>query len=373
MKHCAFVLALLATAALPTGSFCADPAQAAPPPVPAPPALPGPVPAPPASGTPKGASEAPGPKIAFDDMVYDFGKALAGDAIKHVFTVTNTGAATLLISNVRPSCGCTTAGQWTKEIEPGKTGIIPVQINSANLRGPVSKTVTVTSNDKFRPQVVLQLHGTVWKAIEVNPGFAVVRLDGDGKQANPTVIHISNKLEEPLTLMAPEITSKSFAAELKTNVPGKEFDLIVSAVPPMSPGTTQGSIRIKTSFTNTPQLTIPAMAYLPQPQLLVTPRGITLASSAGQAVTNKVVIQSSSQQQLVLSEPSVNAKGVTVEVKTLRPGRQYELDVEFPKGFEVPDGPPLELSVKSNQPRFPIVRVPITKAPVLLMTKEKKT
>src|ERR1041385_8002204 len=64
-----------------------------------------------------------GPQIEFDSLVYDFGKTNAGTLVKHDFIFTNTGTATLQITDVRPGCGCTTAGAWDKTVEPGKTGI----------------------------------------------------------------------------------------------------------------------------------------------------------------------------------------------------------------------------------------------------------
>src|SRR5262245_56999464 len=71
------------------------------------------------------------PKIQFAEIVHDLGKIGAGQVVRHDFIFTNTGTATLEIKEVRPSCGCTTAGTWDKQVEPGKTGLIPLQFNSS--------------------------------------------------------------------------------------------------------------------------------------------------------------------------------------------------------------------------------------------------
>src|SRR5215510_7123219 len=65
-----------------------------------------------------------GPQIQFDNQVYDFEKVTAGDVVKHTFIFTNTGNQTLELTDVHPSCGCTTAGDWTRKVEPGQTGLI---------------------------------------------------------------------------------------------------------------------------------------------------------------------------------------------------------------------------------------------------------
>src|SRR6266498_3244827 len=107
------------------------------------------------------APESAGPKIQFAGTVYDFGKIGAGELVKHEFVFTNIGTGTLEIKDVRPGCGCTTAGTWDKEAEPGKTGSIPLQFNSANFGGTVAKQATVTCNDLNQTNVVPPTKATV--------------------------------------------------------------------------------------------------------------------------------------------------------------------------------------------------------------------
>src|SRR5204862_5919739 len=114
------------------------------------------------------AVQGPSPKIVFDTPIFDFGRARAGDPVKHTFVFTNTGDAALEITAVRPGCGCTTAGEWTKKVEPGKTGSIPIAVNVAATwpAGAIIKVVHVDSNDRSQPQVQLQVKGMVWKPID---------------------------------------------------------------------------------------------------------------------------------------------------------------------------------------------------------------
>src|SRR6185295_1367672 len=79
-----------------------------------------------------------GPRAQFDATIFFFGNVAPTDKPQHDFIVTNTGKATLEITDVRPGCGCTTAGAWDKKIEPGKTGKIPLAFNPANFTGPVN-------------------------------------------------------------------------------------------------------------------------------------------------------------------------------------------------------------------------------------------
>jgi len=120
-----------------------------------------------------------GPKIRFAGNVHDFGKVTMGDLVKHDFVFTNIGTATLEIKDVRLGCGCTTAGNWDKQVEPGKTGIVPLQFNSTNYGGKVTKVATVICNDPGQSNVFLQLTGTVWKPIDATPSTATFIVSSD--------------------------------------------------------------------------------------------------------------------------------------------------------------------------------------------------
>ena len=73
-----------------------------------------------------------GAKIQFETPVYVFGKGQSGEPVKHTFIFTNTGNAELVLTDVHPGCGCTTAGEWTKKVAPGATGTIPIVMASVS-------------------------------------------------------------------------------------------------------------------------------------------------------------------------------------------------------------------------------------------------
>src|SRR5204862_3209824 len=109
-------------------------------------------PAPAASAPANPAAPADGPRIHFDNDVFDAGKAPAGQALAHTFIFTNVGNQTLEVTKVNPTCGCTVAGNWTRKVEPGQTGTVPISVNVNQMwSGQMMKTLTVESNDKSRP------------------------------------------------------------------------------------------------------------------------------------------------------------------------------------------------------------------------------
>jgi len=164
-------------------------------------------------------------------------------------------------------------------------------------------------------------------------------------------------------LSAPESSNPAFVAELATNQPGKEFQLLVKTVPPLAAGTVQGHITLKTSSTNMAVINVTAYAIV-QPALTVAPAQITLpAIQVGNSTPATVSIRYVGTNVLALSEAAVNAKGVAVDLKEVQPGRDFTLAVSFPAGFGMAPGEKVELSVKSNHPQYPVIKVPVIQPP----------
>jgi len=98
--------------------------------------------------------------ISFDKTTFDYGNVKAGADGHRFFTVKNTGDKPLIISEVKPSCGCTTP-EWSKDpILPGKTAQIKVGYNTG-IKGAFNKLIEVYSNDPANNRSVLYIKGNV--------------------------------------------------------------------------------------------------------------------------------------------------------------------------------------------------------------------
>jgi hypothetical protein len=86
------------------------------------------------------------PVITFEETNFDFGKIKEGTKVTHTFKFKNTGEADLIIGDARGNCGCTVPKYPTQPIEPGETGVIDVEFNSAGKHGVQNKTVTLVTN-----------------------------------------------------------------------------------------------------------------------------------------------------------------------------------------------------------------------------------
>lgn len=108
------------------------------------------------------AAQAAGPvtSLALSEDAYNFGDIKKGESVEHKYEVTNTGSNPLIISSVKPGCGCT-APDYTKEpIMPGKKGTITLKFDSSNFDGPIQKQAEVFANVEKAP-IIISFTGNV--------------------------------------------------------------------------------------------------------------------------------------------------------------------------------------------------------------------
>jgi hypothetical protein len=98
--------------------------------------------------------------ITFDNTVLDYGTVKPSADGNRVFKIKNTGDKPLIISSVKPACGCTTPDFSKDPIMPGKTGEIKVHYNTATV-GSFQKLIEVFSNDPENQRSVIHIKGNV--------------------------------------------------------------------------------------------------------------------------------------------------------------------------------------------------------------------
>ncbi|MBM3839068.1 MAG: DUF1573 domain-containing protein [Verrucomicrobia bacterium] len=121
----------------------------------------------------KPASSNVGPRLQVPNPVHDFGTVKQGQVVRHDFKLVNVGDQPLEITDVKPSCGCTTAGQWSRSIPPGESGTIPLQLETSRFAGVVSKTISVTTNDRTEPVRILEIKADIWTPIHLSSAVVV--------------------------------------------------------------------------------------------------------------------------------------------------------------------------------------------------------
>ena len=143
---------------------------------------------------------------------HDFGEVVQGAVLEHVFTVTNTGEADLIVNSAKGSCSCTVAEneivladgstepyQYGQPIEPGGTLLMKAQIDTAGKKARFNGNLTVFSNDPLQP-TQLRMTADIKPFFELQPGayldFGQVRVD----EQNERRMTITSPLAERFAL-----------------------------------------------------------------------------------------------------------------------------------------------------------------------------
>lgn len=99
------------------------------------------------------------PAVKWSETIHDFGDISQGTPVTHKFTFVNTTKDMVIITNVKPSCGCTVANFTKTPVKPGETAFVEAKYD-ARAAGPFNKSVSVQFGEDIQ-QVTLSIKGKV--------------------------------------------------------------------------------------------------------------------------------------------------------------------------------------------------------------------
>jgi hypothetical protein len=297
-----------------------------------------------------------GSQIEFKTIIADFGTVNAGETVSYDYTFSNTGDQPLVLANVQPGCGCTTATNWTKAVQPGKTGTIHINLDTSHLAGAVSKAIKVESNARNKPLFGLILRGRVFQPFTIEPSDAFLVLKPDQDSATSRV-KITYNGTNHICLFDPIVKSTAsnrYDASFTTNVPGKEYAVSITMHRPMNIGIDYGSILLQESGADSNSLSIPLVTSC-SPWLtvsaspLVLPRNLTNDESASVYVVNNAAYPVS------LFDAKADDTNLTVTLTAANSGHSYTLKVTAPPGYMLERQATIVASTSNtNQPSLSI-------------------
>lgn len=138
-------------------------------------------------------ARAGGPQLQFAKLVHDFGPIDDASALECEFPFQNTGDAELVISGVKPSCGCTTTELDRDRFAPGESFAIDVEWAPKGF-GKQSKTINVRSNDPANPYIQLTIKADIEPLVRLAPPRADF---GDVRALREHVIDVVAQRSDP--------------------------------------------------------------------------------------------------------------------------------------------------------------------------------
>jgi len=110
------------------------------------------------------------PAISVDPVQLDLGKIASTAPVSSTLQLTNTGTDTLLIGDLRTSCGCTSAVVAEKTLRAGASTDLTITfdpLTHPGLYGPVLRLVYVASNAGQELEIPVQV--TILSPEEASP------------------------------------------------------------------------------------------------------------------------------------------------------------------------------------------------------------
>ncbi|MGD1148757.1 MAG: DUF1573 domain-containing protein [Thermoanaerobaculaceae bacterium] len=310
--------------------------------------------------------EGPKPVIEIAEKIKDFGTVPKGDKIHATFEVRNTGKASLEISQVRPTCGCTVAS-FDQTIAAGGTGKVVAEVDTTGFSGPISKAVLVFCNDPATPQVNLVIKADVRSFVEVLPRPLIIFrsvLQGESAVEKVTLVSADGsdfKVESvtasggPYQLAYRELPEK----ERKPDHKGSQWEVTVS-VPANAPeGMLNHKILIKTTAPKAPEVTINVTGAV-RPVVQVIPGEVNFGTVDGGALVgrNVLIINNRQGTELQLTDVKSDNPNFTTDVTPLQAGQRFQVAVSMKAG--VPKGTQkATVTITTNDPLRKSIAIPV--------------
>ncbi len=275
------------------------------------------------------------PKIDVTQETKDMGTVAKGQVIEADFVIKNNGGSDLVISDARPSCGCTVSS-FDKVIKPGTEGKVHTSVDTKSFSGPISKSVLVVSNDPDRPQLNLFVKAMVKPFVDVAPQqyvrFSVVK----GDSASQDVVLISEEKGFKPTVAEtaqPYVKAEVSPAGDKDKIagrPGEQYKLNVSVLPDAPEGLLNAPVRITTGVTQQPTLEIPVSGIV-RPRVSISPITVNFGNfTAGKdPITRNIVVTNNKPGTPVkVTKAEVSVPGFMTDVVPTQEGVSYTVVVK---------------------------------------------
>lgn len=320
----------------------------------------------------KAAAETKAPRLTLVEPLKDFGTVPKGEKIDWSFQIKNTGAADLEILAAKPACGCTVA-DFDKVIKPGATGKVTAHVDTTNFVGPISKGITLETNDPNTPNAQVTISAVVKPYVEAYPvGYVRFNmLQGDVEKQSVTLYTEETEPFEILKIEAPQDwikvdTKKLAESELVPAVGRKganqyKLDVTVGG-PDAKVGPLAEKIKITTNSKHQPEYFI-SVSGVVRPPFRVDPTGVNFGEVApsDSAATRTISIRSNNLKApgaFSVTKVESGVAGVTANVAPTDRAGEYSVTLQVVKDAK-PGALDGNVTVYTNDTAKPTVVIPV--------------
>lgn len=311
-------------------------------------------------------------RLTIVEPVKEYGEVPKGEKLDWSFAIKNTGDGDLQILAAKPGCGCTVA-DFDKVIKPGETGKVTAHVDTTAFAGPISKTISIETNDLSTPEAVLTIHATVKPFVEAFPaGFVRFNmLQGDAETQSVTLYSdeeepfeitkidvpadyvkvVTHKIEDPASrVQAGRANQNQYRLEITLGGPDAKI------------GPLADKVHILTNSKHQPDYFVSVIGVI-RPTFRVEPQAVNFGEVAPSdpAATRGVILRSNSlktPEMFNVTKAETSIPGVTANVKPTANKGEYEVSLQIAKDAKPGD---LDGTVKiyTNDKINPVVTLPV--------------
>ncbi len=160
-------------------------------------------------------------QLHWDAPQQSFKVKATADDVKAVFKFQNTGSTPVTISEVKTSCGCTTAALAKKDYAPGEAGQIVADFHLAGRTGHQEKAIMVRTSDQPQPTMLL-LTVDIPDLVKIDPEFVLWKI---GDPPDPKTIRIKVNDDVPVRITSVLSDNPMVQLIVHETKPGKDLEL----------------------------------------------------------------------------------------------------------------------------------------------------
>lgn len=306
------------------------------------------------------------PRAVLPEPVHDAGNVPKGEKITHDFVIRNDGENVLEISDVRPECGCTVA-DFDRSIAPGETGVVHAALDSSTFAGPISKTITVYTNDPVNPRLQLAVKAVVEPYLFIQPGYArFVKSQRSEPGKVDQIVFTTTfddlqilRAESPYPFLEVSYRKADEGDEPRDAGVGNQWVVTMSLDYSGAPvGTLADYVTLHTNHPQQAIAKIPISGFV-RPMIAVTPTTADFGEIDVAEDTNaSMIIRSFADENVAVTSATTDVPGVDLAVSPIEEGKRYSLSVTLSP--EMPKGPfDGTIQIRTDSPKTPLIEVPL--------------
>jgi hypothetical protein len=180
--------------------------------------------------------------------------------LKAKISIRNSGDEILRITDVKPTCGCTTAPLDKDSLAPGEEATLDVSLRIGSRSGKVHKSIRVMSNDPKNKMEIIHLKALVRNPVDITPMSYFAFNEMEVGSESESKLKITNNSKKTLKITDIKTNPKALMINLKgekTLKPGESYTMIARATPDKE-GYFRGTVKFHTSHPDYKNMTINA-------------------------------------------------------------------------------------------------------------------